>query len=686
MWAHILLIAAIMLTPTMTHAAQEAWIFRELPYTRCITLDDLETNKNCYPLNRSSDHWGQRAKIELSLFTFPAHSEVTIAQCIDTGEDTDGDGTADTICTTGNSTLDKEIFCGDANSPDAGCDHLTYLKNMDKVYYMQDGPGGYGQFYIQNGIEQKVTPAKIPTDAAGKTTIPLMEWQSYTQYLTRRSFYAIYPLPVEITPTATHTPTPPLSALPTTQITQIVRGGGQQQDTLSFPSSTPIPTNTPIATATPQVTPSTTPLPTPPIVRAAWDPRGRIFDMASLEPVGQGKITLKQKRPDNIFDAGYATQENLLILNPFPVDNSGIYIFYVVKGEYTLQPQFVGYRHPTTREITSMHPNAKKIYTSELYMADSPAIIEAGTIEYRDLPMQRISGEQTESDILIYSEHRMSDADGNLVYSGAVSYPYAELHIKTCLNGESGELCKENRIFDYSTGGPDNEGEFTVHLDQRQLESGEYYVRSFKKVDLRTLPLSRRIPSFWHTISKMFLQQFTVYAVDANPDRGVIQPIPAYIEGIAYNRQGDTYENTTIHLHKPGVQKPVYTTQTGSDGFFRILSDYIPRETYTIRIADTNIQDEISTSRFLAQNAAYIEGEKIDPYTQIVSTNDTRAEIGRRFPADVSATPRAEAPPEVAVSNSVTGQIVLILIFVTVCAGGVGFLIYKKYKEKKSES
>ncbi|MBP7966758.1 hypothetical protein KAZ66_00650 [Candidatus Woesebacteria bacterium] len=642
----VFFVCIFLLCPLSINAAQEAWNFQELHYTRCIVEPNYSRNVNCPPVtgNHVSAHWEHRVQINLRNSTFSPDSFVVIAECLEVGEDMDDDGTADPICTTGSSSLDKEIFCGDVNSPSAGCDHLAFLESLEDVEYSLDIDSDYGQFSVQNGNVIKMIPGKIVTDAQGKTIYQAVEWQSFTKLDATRSYLAIYPfIPPSITPSP---------SLPS----QTKGLGGQQQDVMdTFPTSTPTPTPVP--------------------VRTSWDPRGRVFDAETLEPITQGNVVLKQKNELNVFDAGYANKQNPLILNPFQLENSGEYIFYVVNGEYTLEPRIPSYRHMTSSELNSLSSNAKKIYVNQLYFSDSLPIVEKGSIEFRDVPVMSVNGTHIEAPIKVYSEKREVSDTGDLLYSGQVSYPYAQLITEFCSEVNSKEVCHDKNIFSYLNGGPDNQGYFSISLKQQNMQAGEYIIRSFKKVDLRALPLAQKMRMVMHLAWTAILPK-GVEAAEANPNRAAIEVIPLVLVGYLEDEHGAILANTEVEIHTVRVPTAIYATKTDSRGLLAISSEHLPREAYTIVAKKNGVETTIKTSTFLSNNKEFYEQHKLNP--NIALTED---QISTVIKENNQASPSSLAKPAVVsddniASNSNSMIIVLIAAVLLLLVGVVSIVIY----------
>ncbi len=194
-----------------------------------------------------------RVKLTTSTQKGAPNSDAYVAECFDS---VPGYGT---LCTTGNSDLDKELFCTEEQiaNGDPVCDRFNILK--ETIHYSittnQKGEAidSYGWFWQENGqMVKKTPPEKLRTNGLGNLIPSVLEVQSSTpEKLMRR--YVLFTVGQD-------------SSGANTGI------GGQQQDILSFEQR------------------STS------CVGESWDPEGRVFDAVSLEPIPKVNVTVQELR------------------------------------------------------------------------------------------------------------------------------------------------------------------------------------------------------------------------------------------------------------------------------------------------------------------------------------------------------------------------------------------------------
>jgi hypothetical protein len=204
----------------------------------------------------------------------PSDKKAYIMECVEFPTPTAEGLTS--ICTTGNSTLDKELFCNDAQSTDLQCDHLSLLK--EKVSYsLATDDQNVGVFYKQSDDRfiRRNPPTYVETSSQGKIIPDEIEWQNSVNLrgITRR-FMIVNKFKLD----------------------KVAQGGlgGQQQNDLSTASQSSSCTG------------------------VKYDPYGRTFDMISLEPIPDVSVRLDQlDTKTGAFSATVATTLNPGILNPY---------------------------------------------------------------------------------------------------------------------------------------------------------------------------------------------------------------------------------------------------------------------------------------------------------------------------------------------------------------------------------
>jgi hypothetical protein len=659
---------------------QESRGYQCLSFVHCSDGGSNDHNQRCEPTDddtaHTSAHWGHRSQIDLSnLSNLEPDSEILVTECLSGDIDLNEDGKSDPICTTGSSEMDKFLFCGSASATGPNCDHLSLLQHTAKSggklieYSLDRSPAitTHGIFYLINGIFQKSIGVPIKVGSDGKSTVKAIEWEAHTPgNLTRKYLAWTYsreqntptPIPIKVTP----------------QITEGI--GGQQQNILTFEEKTPVPTLPPADIKDCQ--------------GQAWDPYGLVFDARSLEPIPAVDVFLKQLNPQNVFDSEYAKSQNLLITNPESTDANGAFTFFVKDGDYQLQPIKQGYSQLSSTQQSSLLANTKTIY-SDIYFTDSPAILQRGAIQHRDIPLMPTDGIGKEYPLQIISEDVELSTNGKMIYSGRVSHPYAEILIEICKKQNGVEVCGDLKIYGKNNGGVDKNGKFLFTLDQTLLQSGEYYRRSFRKVNLTEIKLSSF--NLNHIINRLFsfFQPSTVNAQEPI-NYATLQPIVSYIEGFAYDLNGNLIPNAQVLIKVPLSEMPIYQTRADKNGYYKITSEFLPNTEYSIEYLgsqNTNETTKITTSQFTSQNADFIAKEKINPYSLVTRLTDPRKTIipsyvpapkisvdPNEFQSSPSVTPVTQVKAEPSNSMFLIGAILLLLI----AAAGtlIGIYLYRR--------
>lgn len=409
-----------------------------------------------------------------------------------------------------------------------------------------------------------------------------------------------------------------------------------------------------------------------------WDPYGRVFDSVSLEPIPGVSVSLLQKNPQGAFDAGYAKQRNNLIMNPFMTGSAGDFSFFVEDGDYRLTPVLASYVHPLTKDWTQKG-NAAQIY-SDFYLNDSPAILQRGAIQHRDIPFIPTDGIGKTYDLVVLSSESKTAANGDLIFQGRVSHPFAEVIVDTCRLNNGVEVCGDRKIFGKLNGGADKEGRFNVTLKQSELQPGEYYKRSFRKINLQTMTSSE---------------------TESLKGGFALNSIPSYLEGYAYDQDGKLIRGGYVGLYLISMPVPQYVAPIDNNGFYRITSENIPKEPYIIKYLTADGEEykptaELRIADYLNQNKEFLTAEQIALYTPVTATTNPRRTVTPEFvpeqqvspimtedqTKDKQATQQAETTEE-----GERNPMILVAAILLLLVGGAGALLaVYVYKKKAAET
>lgn len=541
--------------------------------------------------------------------------EIYVTECVDINIDSD---VTEEYCTTGNATLDKELFCTDADPNCPAGDNLNFLKtgkysngrqyikyNIENV----GGDGTYGVHYQENGTYvEKTPPILLATDNNGSIINPntgdpiVMEWQSYVERGDTIHRFLVWDRISAGDPA--------------------LEGGigGHQQDDLNFPFFSAS------------------------CEGDSWDPFGYAFDARSLYPVDSTNVFLSQRNPSGVFDRAYASARNPHISNPYLSAATGYFSFFVEDGSYNLEVEHPQYRMLAPTEENLIANNYDEIY-DEIYYSGQEIVQKNGIQERRDIPLYS-ENPLPPSPLQIMNQFTEPNRDGTLSYSGQVSHPFATLIVDVCENINEVENCNLYKTFSKNSGGPDKRGKFSVSLNQKDLTPGQYFRMSFESIDL----VAQADTSFFSQAVRFLVRLFNPSEVMAQTRSAlaVVDPIPSYIEGFAYDVNGQLMSNALVAIHVDFMDAPIFQKRANENGYFKITSEYVPQTPFTLHFTSDqeNQKTILTTTQFLSQNKGFIESEEVNPFLFATAQSDPRR----------SVTPTYIPESQITVSSDVISQ------------------------------
>jgi hypothetical protein len=479
------------------------------------------------------------------------------------------------LCTTGGSDVDQAAF---------GSDNFSQLQR--DIDYSLSYNESYGIYKVVNNQAIKIGAKTYTTRASSNILIikdsgeavSSFEWQSRTPQVHDRKYYFFQKFPA--------TPNPEVGA------------GGQQQAT-SFDW---INADQDCA-----------------IIR--WDPAGRVFDAYSLEPIPGAQVFLTKKNNQGEFIDASLTE--LGIVNPQFTNTQGGFSYYVSDGDYKLSIQnmvLLGYQRMVTSS-SEVNPKYDRIYFYDekgikrtfLYPSQTGEVIEQrGKLEYRDIPLiPTFNYPQGRSyPLKVISGFQSVDRiTGNITFEGTVSHPFTLIKIYGLEKGKEGVL-----IFQ---GTADNLGHYKIIFSQQKgKQVFDQFRVDFEKVNLRLITRSDsllgRLFTFLFNRGKTFAQEITT---DSRVSF-TLDPIPTYIEGVAYDRQGKILANKEIAVYLQGSNIPYAVVYTDSNGVYRLGSNQLPALPYYLKYQTTTGNSIIvSTPQLIADNKQFLLTKNINLYT-----------------------------------------------------------------------
>lgn len=385
----------------------------------------------------------------------------------------------------------------------------------------------------------------------------------------------------------------------------------------------------------------------------SWDPYGRVFDGQTLEPISNASVTLMFKKNNAFVKMAPSDVLGGNLINPQVTLADGGFSFVVPDGDYKL---VIGAPNHLTTSISEVHANYAKAY-SELYPyvpADIDGVIqERGAIQHRDVPVKTV-GTSTAPKMMDYF-YEADIASGNSIIEGTVSHPLTKL-VAHSVKVSTADPTQKTPYREIGMTTADNLGKFFLEIKQSSLEKTDEYIEIFDnvemvKVDIRTLAqkdntLLQKIAHFF----KNLVPEVMAAGVSIH-----FEPIPQYLEGYAFVN-GVAIPNATVEVYKLMSNKAYSTTKADVKGYFKITSEFLPRDPYELRyVTATGTIVKTTTSQFIATNQKTIVANKIDVYGYRDQKNKTIADLVKPTKA-ITSTNGGRNTNTNGANNQTTGQ------------------------------
>ena len=408
----------------------------------------------------------------------------------------------------------------------------------------------------------------------------------------------------------------------------------------------------------------------------SWDPYGRVFDSATLDPVAGASVTLLVKRTDGTFTQ--MTPADLLggnIINPQTTKEDGGFSFVVPDGTYKLSVADGNYTFPD--QLSNIQSNYSQIY-SDIYPGQTgDEIVQKGVIQHRDVPLAPKSTSLSSEAKLLDYFYDLDKVTSSIYVKGRVSHPFALIKAYSL---KPDPILNENVRYKLLTETPvkaDKMGRFTLKIDQTNFEPGENFGDlTVEKVDL-TQPanLVEKIKEwFFSLIGKVNAQ-----VVLASNYR--FEPIPNNLEGYAYDALGKVIPNAKVSVTLNFSNKPAYQTSADENGYFRIGSEFLPSMPYRVSYTAPSGQVvPVTTSKFIVQNQEFIAKSNV----QVNQFKDEKGKVISPAPKEVAVT---QNQPKDVVSQGVkalTSSNALPFILATIVTLVIAVVMVVVYLKKKS--
>ncbi len=344
----------------------------------------------------------------------------------------------------------------------------------------------------------------------------------------------------------------------------------------------------------------------------SFDPYGIVFDSQTLEPITGANVELQVK--DGTGFRRVNTNDTPGITNPYTSDVDGLFAFVVPDGTYKLLLNNAIILENAS-DSSTLHPNYSKIY-SDIYKPDEE-IIQKGKIQHRDIP---VATKGTNNPIKVMSRDVVLDAGSRqMTITGKVSHPCSKI---TAFSKKNNTRFKQIKTLN-----ADKTGSFSFSIDQASFEPAEIFGElEYEKVDLLTIqscgtpiPTATNNSSVWTKIISYLKNITLVSKVQAQESVSQsIDPIPTYLEGIAYDNLNKPIPNAKVGIYLTFSDRPYYETSADTKGMFRVVSSHIPTMPFVIKYTTvTGTVITKTTSDFITQNSTYIQEKKVSLYANV---------------------------------------------------------------------
>lgn len=435
-------------------------------------------------------------------------------------------------------------------------------------------------------------------------------------------------------------------------------------------------------------------------VNIHWDPFGIVFDATTLEPIPGASVTLLNAQK-------VVVPSSPGIINPqrtgeaLDQKNSakgwlenGFFNFLVAPGNYYLRPQATGFEFPVDAATFSKLQSSP--YVNIYKDADTKIEEVAGKVVRADIGMTPAKGTKpTNNPPVVKISHVLQYCVNNVCYQtidGRCS------HINCTVSAYSGtKLLKQTRVT--------NTGVFTMVLQSSNIDPHSKLTFQGEKIPLR---LTNRKGLLSYLIDRFISAVIpTINAEDElkGPITSV-DPVPAYIEGYAYDTKGGLVPEAKVEIVMEGMgNRSVITTQADKSGFVRIPHFFVPPTGYSLVLYDKN-NNRLTTlkpSAFIAQNKTYYAKNNINPlqptnvddlvnstYSAVVERPKqvpfTKSGIAQEGKANSKYEIRnSKVDKNVIAKQSSSGSSILFFvatIFFVVVLGAIGFVILRLRKKE----
>lgn len=317
------------------------------------------------------------------------------------------------------------------------------------------------------------------------------------------------------------------------------------------------------------------PTPTPtPVAQGSvnWDPKGRVFDSKSLEPLPNIQVTLLGDTKQIYADR--------FVTNPIVTDASGEFNFFVKEGLYYLSVQDTASLHDYPVNFNEIETSYEKAYycdpeikdtngnPSKLYY-DQFEIPEYNRLMHCDVPMKPIDIAYSAEVSTINYGYFSHPTQNKIIYNGKVSHPYTLITLQ---------------------GLQTNKKLIQTTADRFGFWQAELFLTQYP---ITSSGLPDEVEVYYKKVS------LVANSTQENDKKKLeFEPILQYVEGYATDDKGNVLPSTNVYIKVNGSKKPIQITRTDETGYFYISRSQTPNNPFSIGFSKT---DELSAQYYTAK-------------------------------------------------------------------------------------
>lgn len=306
-----------------------------------------------------------------------------------------------------------------------------------------------------------------------------------------------------------------------------------------------------------------------------YDPYGVVFDSVSLEPLGNVVVTIRN-------EANVPLVNNPVMRNNTPTTEDGVYNYLVPPGKYILTFEVPsGYQFSATPNAS---PNMAKVYDfiddnetkshCTIYKPNEIIDEQAGTPECRNVPLDPISvAPSVKVPVsMLYSFEK--DVDREMyVLKGKVSHPLTSIVAFQYINGIGAAPMQKIEIGKIES---NHSGYYTLEIPLAKVLADSPIEVEFIKSSLLGVspqaknPFLRLIGILYDSIIKRAIAQ------TSTSQKLILDPLPTYIEGYAYDESQQAIPNATVQVKLKNGDSTYYETIADKNGYFYISPKNLP--------------------------------------------------------------------------------------------------------------